>query len=167
MPGNFPLKNVFMKGRPKHEKYDPFWIRHPPMPAGRRAKLFAPFAALKGYDEEVASKQIVYEDRSAMEKEDPESLERKLAVLHGLTHSGRMAKENRVFVTVTFYEPCADENSEAFGLLGRDRTVSGICWNVDKEVSRTITVDSQRIRFDNILRIENDEGIFERGRTGC
>lgn len=41
--------------RPVHEN-DLFSINHPPMDRGRRAKIFAPFAALKGYEEAIDEK---------------------------------------------------------------------------------------------------------------
>ena len=57
MPASFSHKAVFRCGRPQHRKYDSFWIRHPPMDTGHRAKLFAPFAALRGFDEYIVSKE--------------------------------------------------------------------------------------------------------------
>ncbi len=48
-PDGFKYREVFLKGRPLHEKTDPFRIRHPAMEAGRRAKIFAPFDALRGF----------------------------------------------------------------------------------------------------------------------
>ena len=36
---------------------DDFWCRHPPMDPGKRAKIFAPFSALRGFDEELKSSQ--------------------------------------------------------------------------------------------------------------
>ncbi len=50
MPIDFPYRDVFLQGRPRHPKMDPFWIRHPPMDPGRRAKIFAPFDALRGFN---------------------------------------------------------------------------------------------------------------------
>ena len=55
MPAGFPYADIFQRGRPKHgtpgefSTYDAFYIRHPPMKTSRRAKIFAPFAALKGF----------------------------------------------------------------------------------------------------------------------
>ena len=49
IPPGFPYLDVLQKGRPLHEKTDPFRIRHPSMDTGRRAKIFAPFDALRGF----------------------------------------------------------------------------------------------------------------------
>jgi hypothetical protein len=42
--------------RPRHNG-DAFSRRHPSMPASSRAKIFTPFAALKGYDQALAHKK--------------------------------------------------------------------------------------------------------------
>ncbi len=161
MPKNFRYRDAFLKGRPRHEKYDAFWMKHPPMDIGHRAKIFAPFAALKGYDTAVASKEVLYEDRSDLDKDDPEALEHKLQILHNLTFNSRMARENHVKVSVTYYEPCKDVNHEDYGIRGQSHIVSGICWNVDIEVSRTITIDRTRISLDNVLKISGSDDLFK------
>ena len=48
-------RKVLEKGRPIHTKGDDFYIKHPPMDLSRRAKIFSPFDALKGYDEAIAA----------------------------------------------------------------------------------------------------------------
>ena len=50
MPVNFKYEDALRKGRPIHEKWDEFWMKHPPMPASRWAKIFSPFDALAGFD---------------------------------------------------------------------------------------------------------------------
>lgn len=51
MPDDFRHRDLFCAGPPVHERHDEFWLRHPPMNPGRRAKLFAPFDALRGFSE--------------------------------------------------------------------------------------------------------------------
>lgn len=53
MPADFPYRDVLAKGRPRHDRLDSFRIRHPQMDPGRRAKLFAPFDALRGFSEAI------------------------------------------------------------------------------------------------------------------
>ena len=60
--------------------------------------------------------------------------------------------------------PCADENSEAYDLRGRYHKLTGICWNVD-ELYGSILVDNTRISFEDILRIDNADGIFQKDWT--
>ena len=48
--------------RPVHQG-DAFSIRHPRMPRSQRAKIFKPFAALSGFEEAIADKDIVFSPR--------------------------------------------------------------------------------------------------------
>ena len=50
MPVNFEYRSLFLHGRPKHEKFDDFWRKHPPMDKVHRAKIFSAFDALAGFD---------------------------------------------------------------------------------------------------------------------
>lgn len=69
VPPGFRYADVFKKGRPRHgtagqpATYDAFYAKHPPMESSRRAKIFAPFDALCGFDEAVAAKRVCCEDR--------------------------------------------------------------------------------------------------------
>ena len=132
MPADFRYRDVFLKGKPQHDRFDLFRIRHPSMDVGRRAKIFSPFDALKGFNEAIASKDVLYRERVELSDEDRTELDRRLRILKGLTYNGHMARENRVKITVLFYVPCLDEHNEAFGIRGRYRKITGICWNVDE-----------------------------------
>ena len=55
MPADFRHRELFYAGRPVHRKYDDFWYRHPTMSLSRRAKIFAPFDALRGFSDAVRS----------------------------------------------------------------------------------------------------------------
>ena len=70
MPEDFRYKDVYLKGKPQHSKTDPFRLRHPSMDVRKRAKIFAPFDALKGYNEAVAAKNVLYEDKRELNEED-------------------------------------------------------------------------------------------------
>ncbi len=52
---NERYKKVLEKGKPVHDPYDDFSIRHPRMDLTRRAKIFSPFDALKGFNEEISN----------------------------------------------------------------------------------------------------------------
>ena len=160
MPPDFPYRDVFLKGKPRHDRLDAFRIRHPSMSAGQRAKIFSPFDALRGFGEAVGAKDVRYVDRIVPGEEDRAETDRRLRILRGLTWNAWMAKANRVRVSVTFYEPCADVNSDAYGFRGRYRTVTGICRKVDPEVFRTIQVDGETIALEDVLSVESEDGIF-------
>ncbi len=67
-PFSFKYRTVYEKGKPVHEKYDPFSIKHPAMDLRKRAKIFAPFDALKGFNEAISSKNM--ESAARKEYED-------------------------------------------------------------------------------------------------
>ena len=50
---SFKYSSVLKKGKPVHDKFDSFSIKHPAMDLSRRAKIFSPFDALKGFNEEL------------------------------------------------------------------------------------------------------------------
>lgn len=164
MPVDFRYRDVFLKGKPEHDWFDMFRIRHPSMDVGRRAKIFSPFDALKGFNEAVASKDVLYQERIELNEDDRIEMDRRIRILKGLTYNGRMARETYVRITVVHYVPCSDEFHEAFGVRGQYQKIKGICRNVD-EVYKTILIDRTRIDFKDILRIENAEGIFQKDWT--
>ncbi len=51
---DFKYARAYKKGHPVHSAGDSFSIKHPPMPLSKRAKIFSPFDALKGFGEELA-----------------------------------------------------------------------------------------------------------------
>ena len=53
-PIDFRYRDAYLKGRPCHDRFDPFRLRHPSMKPSRRAKLFSPFDALRGFGEALA-----------------------------------------------------------------------------------------------------------------
>lgn len=162
MPADFKYREVFLHGKPKHDKYDHFSIRHPRMDVQKRAKIFAPFAALRGFEDTVDSKRIIYTDKRELSSDEMDELDRRLQILHNLTFNLRMAKQNNVYITVTYYVPCGDIYHEDYGEKGRYISVTGICWGVDTELEKVILVDKTRIALDTIISIESPNGFFER-----
>lgn len=162
MPADFRYREVFLKGKPQHDRCDPFRILHPRMNTGHRAKIFAPFDALKGFNEAVSAKEVLYENRIEFSPEDAAELDRRLTILHNLTYNSRMARANRVQVSVTYYQPCQDPNHDDYGLRGQYQTITGICWNVDSVENQTILIDSTKIPLGNVLRIEAPGDLFQK-----
>ncbi len=162
MPVNFRYREVLIKGKPQHDKFDPFRLKHPLMDHGHRAKIFSPFDALKGFSEAVAAKDVLYDNRVELSPEAAAELDRRLVILHDLTYNSRMARSNRVRVSVTYFEPCSDENHDAYGKKGCYKTIDGICYNVDTEAEHTILIDRTKISLASVLRIEADNDIFKK-----
>ena len=160
MPPDWRYREVFLHGRPRHDQDDRFSIKHPNMPPAHRAKIFAPFAALRGFSEAVLAKETGYVKRRELGGDELRELNRQLEILHNLTYTGRMARENRVIVTVTYFVPCQDVNHDAFGVGGQYETLTGVCWNVDPDISQTIRVGDSVIAFENISKIESEGDYF-------
>ena len=156
MPSNWGYRDVFVKGYPQHERFDSFRLRHPSMDNGRRAKIFSPFDALKGFSEAVAAKEVLYEFKREISEEEKDELNRRLGILQKLTYNGRMARENKVMATVTYYIPCSDKDSFSYGYRGQYLTETGIVKKVD---AHSILIDNQRIPFSDIVSIESDREI--------
>lgn len=154
MPADFRYREVFLRGRPRHEKYDDFGARHPKMPCAKRAKIFAPYDALAGFSDAVKTKEVPYEEQIMLEQQDREELDRRLNILHDLTFNGRMARANRVAVTVRYFVPCEDKNNFAFGHRGLYETVTDICFGVDVEIAHTLRLGKRSIPIDRILSVE-------------
>ena len=155
MPDGFPYRSAFLQGRPQHEKYDDFWRRHPPMDIVHRAKIFAPFDALAGFGECIASKEVAYTVRQDLSEGEKEELDRKVSILRSLTVNGNAVRKNRPEITVRYFVPCADPNSSAYGTGGIYESVTGICQKVN-DVSRTITVGGRVLAIDDIAGITGE-----------
>ena len=162
MPAGFAHADIFMRGRPRHglagkaQTYDAFYRKHPPMDAIHRAKIFAPFDALRGFSEAIASKTVLYEEKKVLTEGEREELDRKIRILHSLTANRRLAGENRVCVTITRYVPCSDIQNDAYGRQGRYEPVTGIVQKVDL-VNRKILLDSEAVKAEDILEIESSQ----------
>lgn len=154
MPSTFKYMDVFLKGKPRHDGWDAFTIKHPPMPASHWAKIFSPFDALKGFDEAIESKEVKYVDKAELDEEEQRALNHKLSILHGYAFNSRMARTNRIIVTVEYFVPCSDQ--DVFE-QGRYEKVSGMVLCVD-EVREAITLQGLTgkavIDFADILAIE-------------
>ncbi len=155
---HFKYKDVYMSGFPRHSPWDPFQRKHPPMSAARWAKIFSPFDALKGFDEEIASKEVGYVDREDLNDGKIRELNRSLTVLHSLTANGKLARMNRIAVTVEYFVPCQDPGHCAYERgMGRYMKAAGIVLNVNKaDETLSLLADEGKtdIRFIDIRNIE-------------
>lgn len=154
IPAEFKYKEVFLKGRPCHDRHSPFYAKHPPMPAGRWAKIFAPFDALKWFDERIAEKEIVYTEKRQPEDAAICELNKRLEFLKDFTRNRRAARQNQIRATVTYFAPCTDRNSESYGRQGTYIHRTGIVWKVDTEADRNIQIDDSVISIDDIVKIK-------------
>ena len=61
IPAGFPYRQILLLGSPSHGSLDRFSARHPRMDLSRRAKIFAPFDALRGFDLALTAKRVQME----------------------------------------------------------------------------------------------------------
>lgn len=137
--------------RPVHID-DVFSRRHPKMTRLNRAKIFAPFAALAGFDSAVRSKEIQYVPRHILDAEEVFELNRTLNELYLATRTGALARRNHIIVTVEYFEVCADIHNDAYGRLGLYQAETDILWRVDP-VRQYLLVGEKIIAFDSINAI--------------
>lgn len=152
MPAAFPFKDLFFRGRPQHDRYDTFRIRHPEMDHTHRAKIFAPFDALAGFDEAIASKEIVYETKRQLSETEKEKLNARLQELYSLTYNGPAARKNQPYAVITYFIPCSDKNSFAYGAEGTYNTISGTVEKIDMH-NDNIIIDGQGIPLEDVTEI--------------
>lgn len=158
MPAGFEYRTLFLHGRPRHEKFDDFWRRHPPMDTTHRAKIFSAFDALAGFDERIAGKEVLYCDRRYLSEEEKRELDEKLSVLRRLTCNSSAVRKNRPVITVSYFSVCMDPESFAYGTGGTYETVTGICRKVD-DIAGTIRVDDITLPLEDVTGI--DGSLFE------
>ena len=164
-PIEFRYSETLRSGKPDHKKFDDFYRKHPFMDVSKRAKIFAPFSALKGFDKAISDKEIQYHPKLLPDETAQYELAEILSELKDLTCNSRVARENSIAVKVTYFVPCSDKNHEAYGYRGSYLNIEGVCKNVDSVISKTITVDDAVIEFDDILSIESKCDIFTDERT--
>ena len=146
-------ENMIGMERPAHNQ-DDFSLRHPPMPREKRAKLFAPFDALTGYDEALAEQEIIYQDREELSEERRLDLDAKL---DHLLHIYRERKSGtkytggdhaaQVFeppvITIEFFEEIPGQNGR-----GLYHTCSGAVIKLD--LSRRCLLLAQETRAEPV-----------------
>ncbi len=162
-PETFKYEPVLVQGQPEHCG-DSFSVRHPHMDYGKRAKIFAPFAALKGFEEEVQSKDVRYERKRELDADALYELNHRLYQLQERTR-GRLAKQNLIRAQVEYFVPCEDAHQEAFHSRGQYVTIEEIIYQVD-EVLQVLRIGDHMIPFQDIYAIRFAEE-DERSNTQC
>ncbi|MCR4621532.1 MAG: hypothetical protein K5663_05560 [Clostridiales bacterium] len=164
MPDGFRYRQIALKGRPVHAKWDSFSLRHPPMSVSRWAKIFSPFDALRGFSEAISSRETEYTARIEPDDDRANELSRRLGILRELSLNRRNAGLDRISVTVRYFVPCADKEHPAFGNAGTYETVTGAVLRTDTESERTLSLQTPRgtavINLDGILSITAKPDIF-------
>ena len=150
----FEYADIINRVRPIH-KADRFSYKYPRMSSEKRAKIFAPFAALSGYDDALAEKEVIYDIKRVLTDDEYFDLDCKIATIYEKCSNSILARESGVEVRILYFEPLADDE-----LQGRYIEVSGLVTKVrpDKE---TITILDKEISLRSIYKLEilNARGI--------
>ena len=153
----FRYQQAFDRGRPRHRDGDAFSQRHPAMDLGRRAKIFAPFDALRGFSAAIIAREVIYEPFRELSEDERAALGRKLALLRPLVRNSRDARESRVTIEVEFFCPCDGPEGENDGSFGRYQTRAGLLKGIDP-VNGHLLLDDCRIDLEDIREIRDPEG---------
>ena len=153
IPKGFRYSEVLRRGKPVHEKFDSFSIKHPSMPLEKRAKIFSPFDALKGFNEAISAKDVIYEYRKTLSDDDIRILDQKLCLLRQLTINRKTSTACNVPVEVTYFHLLEDPDMQEE--QGNYLTDSGILRKVDDYSRMLILNDDTRIPIDDIISINS------------
>lgn len=129
-----------------------------------RAKIFAPFAALVGFDDRVRRKEISYVSKVELDADEEWELNRRLQVLHELAANSRLARANAVEITVEYFAICTDRENDAYLDKGQYLTATGRVLNVNQH-SQVLRIGTNEnvleIQFTDIYHISDpDDKLF-------
>ena len=132
---------IIFQDRPVHDG-DVFSRKHPKMSQLNRAKIFAPFAALVGFEGRVRRKEIAYVHKHELDANEERALNHTLYELHCRTANSKLARTNLVSVRVEYFVICDDEENAAYQEKGQYVTVTGIVMRVDA-TEQSLTIQSE------------------------
>ena len=122
-------------------------IKHPRMSIEDRAKIFAPFAALKGYEEAIAAKQKIVVPRIELSEESKEYLDLQLRKIESLLMNGQ-----HPIITLVYFQNAKDLAEDS----GEYIQFTGMVAKFDQS-SRILQIVEKRFRLEDIYSIEGDE----------
>jgi len=149
--------SIINMDRPVHNG-DLFSRRHPKMTQLNRAKIFAPFAALVGFDDRVRRKEIQYVSKVELDPDEEWELNRRLQILYELTANSKLARENTVEITVEYFAICTDRENDAHLEKGQYLTISGRVLNINQhrqELKLLSDGNTYTVRFADIYRVSD------------
>jgi len=118
--------------------------KHPRMPLDNRAKIFSPFAALRGYEQKIASEgmKTLRVEKQIMSEEETEKLSFKLSqVVKGM------------MVTVIYFQ--GDEREDGASQFGFYQEISGKVEKIDA-VESLLRISGKIIPFSDIQDVSSE-----------
>ncbi len=121
--------------------------KHPKMSTLDRAKIFAPFAALKGHEDAIKAKQKIVVPRIELAEESKEYLDLQLSKIEQLLTRGE-----HPIITVVYFQKnkTADEDG------GEYIQFTGMVGKFD-QTSRILQIVDKRLRLEDIYNIEGED----------
>ena len=122
----------------------------PPRPMARslRAKIFAPFDALRGFDFSVSHKKVVYEKRRYPDGEELLHLNQELVRLEDQIRHTRC----RPRIRVTYFQPCQDREHMDWQELGQYLEYTDTLLDVSAQ-TQSLVFAGRSIPFSDLLTI--------------
>ena len=115
--------------------------KYPRMPLENRAKIFSPFAALRGYEQKIAAEGVKMQrvEKQILSEEETEKLSQKLnQIVKGM------------YLTITYFKRDSEEQgSSPFGFY---QELTGKVEAIDP-IEQTIRIDGITVRFEDILDV--------------
>lgn len=121
--------------------------KHPRMKVEDRAKIFAPFAALKGYEGAIAAKQKIVVPRIELSEESKEFLDLQLGKIEQLLTMGQ-----HPIITVTYFQKDSRSNEDG----GEYIQFTGMVAKFD-QTSRILQIVEKRLWLEDIYGIEGED----------
>lgn len=122
-------------------------IKHPRMLIEDRAKIFAPFAALKGYEDAINAKQKIVVPRIELSEESKEYLDLQLGKISRL-----LAKGQHPIITIVYFQNDKVRNKDG----GEYIQFTGMVAKFD-QTSRILQIVEKKFRLDDIFGIEGED----------
>ena len=118
--------------------------KHPRMPLENRAKIFSPFAALRGYEQKIAAEGVKMQrvEKQILSEEETEKLSYKLnQIVKGM------------YLTVTYFKGDSEEQeSSSFGFY---QELTGKVEAIDP-IERMLRIDGIAVMFEDIYDIAEE-----------
>lgn len=121
--------------------------KRPSMTVADRAKIFMPFAALKGYEDAIEEQQKLMSVRMELTEEEKEMLDSKIRILRELLDAGQQKE-----VTVKYFVADEKASAEEGRELGRYMEITGTVTKID-DVFKQIRIGDIRIDVEDVLEI--------------
>ena len=114
---------------------------HPHMPNSERAAQFSPFAALKGYDDEIEETARWTDDKTELD-------DSALSILNENLIRLKENEREHPCITVSFFQPDGKKTGGSY------HTVTGNLRKIDEYLHRLTLEDGTVVSFENLIEID-------------